>query len=134
MLHDQKCSSKRFLPAMKRAVIHHLEPNDHVDWTAFAEHESPDPYDDCGWFHVTIGATDNVGANDFQLCVATPRSVGRVKQSGSEPGIIVDRFDAATVRKAIYERVTSIEGLSWEEIVEQLRKFMRWEYEGMAGP
>ena len=115
-----------------RAQILSLESNNHLDWESFARYQSPDPYDDFGWFRVTIGASDVDGGNDFQVCVATPRADGRIKRSGSVPGILVDRFDADTVSKAVRERVESIEG-SWEQIVDQLRRFMRWEYEGMAG-
>jgi hypothetical protein len=115
------------------AEIHCLESNDFLDWKDFAEYQSRDPYDDYGWFHVTVGATDVEGSNDFQVCVATPRAVGRIKRTGAIPGILVDYFDAATVRNAVHVRIESVKGSSWDEIVAQLRKFMRWEYEGMAG-
>lgn len=116
-----------------QAEIHHLESNDYLDWVDFVRYESPDPYDDYGWFHVTVGATGVDGGNDFQVCVATPRAVGRIKRTGNVPGILVDYFDAATVRKAIVDRVTSVKGNTWEQIIDQLREFMHWEYEGMAG-
>jgi hypothetical protein len=115
------------------AEIHNLESNDHHDWQDFVDYQSPDPFDDYGWFHVTVGASGVDGGNDFQVCVATPRAVGRLKRMREVPGILIDRFDAESVRKAIYGRIESIEGCSWEQIVEQLRTFMRWEYEGMAG-
>ncbi|MEZ6116800.1 MAG: Imm8 family immunity protein [Pirellulaceae bacterium] len=116
-----------------QAEIHQLESNDHVEWNDFVQYQSPDPYDDYGWFHVTIGATGVPGGNDFQVCVATPRAVGRIKRDGFVPGILVDQFDAATVEKVIRDRVESVRGHSWDEVVNQLRDFMRWEYEGMAG-
>ena len=116
-----------------KAEVHHLESNDYTNWSDFEQHESPDPYDDFGWFHVTIGASGVEGGNDFQVCVATPRAVGRIKRAGSVPGILVDNFDADSVHRAIHDRVTSITGHSWDEFVDQLRKFMLWEYEGMAG-
>ena len=115
------------------AEVLYLESNEYPDWEAFAGYESADPYDDFGWFHVRIGASDGGGGNDFQVCVSTPRAIGRSRRSGGVPGVIVDRFDAATIHEAICERVSSVEGRDWEEIVEQLRKFMRWEYERMAG-
>ncbi|MBL8855173.1 MAG: hypothetical protein JNK57_14500 [Planctomycetaceae bacterium] len=118
---------------MMHAVIHCIESNDYAEWREFAEYQSPDPYDDFGWFHVTVGATDIDGGNDFQVCVSTRRAVWRVKRSGKTPGILVDYFDAANVRKAICDRIEAIEGCSWETIVEQLRTFMKWEYEGMTG-
>lgn len=124
---------RRRMHDVMQAEIHHLKSNDHVDWHDFVRYRSPDPYDDYGWFHVTIGASGVTGGNDFQVCVATPRAVGRVKRNGFVPGILVDQFDAATVEKAIHDRVDSVCGHSWEQIVDQLREFMRWEYEGMAG-
>ena len=119
---------------MMHAEVHYLESNDHFEWSDFVRYHSPNPYDDYGWFHVTVGATGIKGGNDFLVCVATPRAVGRARRTGSVPGIIVDRFDAPTVRKAIYDRVTAIKGHTWEQIVDQLREIMEWEYEGMAGP
>ena len=116
------------------AEIHHLESNDHVDWNDFVQHQSQDPYDDYGWFHVTIGVSGETGGNDFQVCVATPRAVGRIRRTGFLPGILVDQFDSHSVEKAIRDRVHSVHGNSWEQIVDQLREFMHWEYEGMAGP
>ena len=116
-----------------KAEIHHLESNDHVDWNDFVRYQSPDPYDDFGWFHVTIGVSGVTGGNDFQVCVATPRAVGRIKRGGFVPSILVDQFDAATVEKSIRDRVDSVSGHSWEQLVDQLREFMHWEYEGMAG-
>lgn len=116
-----------------QAEIHNLESNDHLDWDDFVRYQSPDLYDDFGWFHVTIGAVGESGGNDFQVCVATQRAVGRIKRTGFMPGILVDQFDSETVDKAIRDRVHSIHGHSWEQIVDQLREFMRWEYEGMAG-
>ncbi len=117
-----------------QAEIHHLESNDHVDWDDFVRYQSPDPYDDYGWFSVTIGAGGETGGNDFQVCVATPRAIGRIKRTGFIPGILVDQFDSETVEKAIRDRVAAVHGHSWDQIVDQLREFMRWEYEGMAGP
>ena len=116
-----------------QAEIHSLESMDHTNWDDFVCYRSADPYDDYGWFHLTIGSSGVTGGNDFQVCVATPRSVGRLKHDGFVPGILVDRFDAATVEKAIRDRIDLVAGHSWEQIVDQLQEFMRWEYEGMAG-
>ncbi len=118
---------------MIRAFVYSLEPNDHDDWSAFAASESIDPFDDFGWFHVTVGATDVEGGNDFQLCVSTPRAVNRAKLDGAIPGILVDRFDAQSVHNAVHVRICSIEVHTWDQIVDECRTFMHWEYEGMAG-
>ncbi len=111
--------------------IHNLQSNDYADWDDFVSYQSLDPYDDFGWFHLTIGIEGQVGGNDFQVCVATPKSIGRVQRSGSTPGIIVDQFDATSVRSAIIDRIESIKAYSWDQVVDQLRLFMHWEYEGM---
>ncbi|HUT89368.1 MAG TPA: Imm8 family immunity protein [Thermoguttaceae bacterium] len=118
---------------MIEARVLSLESNDHADWTDFEQYESADAYDDYGWFHVTIGASDMDGGNDFQVCVATPRACGRVRSAGAVPGILVERFDAETVQQAIGDRVSSISAHTWDQIVNELRTFMIWEYEGMAG-
>ncbi len=118
---------------MMQAEVHSLESNDHLEWSDFVRHESADPYDDYGWFHVTVGATNMTGGNDFQVCVATPRAFNRAKQSGFVPGILVDRFDAERVEAAVHDRVAATSAPTWDLLVEQLRSFMRWEYEGMAG-
>lgn len=115
-----------------RAEVRHLASNVHPDWQDFVDDPSPDPWDDYGWFHVTVGASDVDGGNDFQVCVATPKAIKRLRREAMGPGIVVERFDAASVRAAIHERIATVEGDSWDEIVEQLRVFMRWEYEGMA--
>jgi hypothetical protein len=127
MTHETMKTGERKL----QAEVHSLESNDHCDWATFAKHKVPDPYDDYGWFQVTVGTAGIHGDNDFQVCVATPRAVSRLRQAGMEPGILVDNFDAATVRKAIVDRVSSVSADTWEQIVDELRKFMHWEYEGM---
>lgn len=108
-----------------------LESNDHDEWTDFERITISDPHDNFGWFHVTIGATDVDGGNDFQVCIATKLAIGRARRSGSVPGIIVDRFDAETIRKVVTDTVQGVRGDSWDGIIAQLRKFMVWEYEGM---
>ena len=47
------------------------------------------------------------------------------------PGILVDRFDAETVGRAIRDRVAAIAAYEWFQVVDELREFMIWEYEGM---
>jgi len=116
---------------MLRAEVHNLQSNDHLDWSDFERSEAADLYDAYGWFHITIGAAGIEGGNDFQLCVATRRAVSRVKRSGAIPGLLVDRFDATTIQDAIKDRISAITAASWEQLVDQLRTFMLWEYEGM---
>lgn len=115
-----------------KAEIYYLASNDHADWADFVRYRSPDPYDDYGWFHLTIGAAGVIGGNDSQVCIATPRDISRIRNRGFVPGIMVDKFDPAIVEKAIRDRIDSIRVQSWEQLVDRLREFMHWEYEGMA--
>ncbi|MEI7461655.1 MAG: Imm8 family immunity protein [Pirellula sp.] len=108
-----------------------LESNDHDDWADFEQKTVSDPYNDFGWFHITVGATNVDGGNDFQVCIATKPAIGRARRSGSVPGIIVDRFDAETIRKAVTDTVQCIQEDSWDRTIERLCEFMIWEYEGM---
>lgn len=114
-----------------QAKILYLESNSYSSWEEFANSASDDPFDDFGWFHVTVGTEETDGGNDFQLCIATPKAVGRAKHNSSVPGLIVDRFNANTIKLALTHKISSIQANSWEEIVDQLRAFMHWEYEGI---
>lgn len=115
---------------MLSAEVRSLEACNHpIDWSEFIEYESPDPYDDFGWFRISVGATEVVGTNDFHVCVSTVRAIGRARRSGSSPGIIVDQFDAQSVSDAVHARVSGIQAHSWDQIVDELRTFAHWEYE-----
>jgi hypothetical protein len=117
---------------MVQTEVQHICPNDFDDWSAFERYDSPDPYDDFSWFTLTIGLVGEGAGDNFQVCVATPRAVSRVRESGQLPGVLVDRFDAETVSRALRERVASIVAHEWVQVVDQLREFMVWEYEGMG--
>lgn len=123
---------------MIQAAVQSICPNDFDGWAEFELYDSPDPYDDFSWFTLTIGLAGGLmgeeAGNNFQVCVSTPRAVSRAKKIGNHvPGILVDQFDAKSVEFAIRKRVSTIEAHSWMQIVEQLRQFMIWEYEGMSG-
>ena len=111
--------------------VQHICPNDFDGWSAFERYDSADPYDDFSWFTLTIGLAGEEAGNNFQVCVVTPRAVSRVRLTGHMPGILVNRFDADTVGRAIRDRVSSIQAHAWFQVVDQLREFMHWEYEGM---
>ncbi len=98
----------------------------------FERYQSPDPFNDYGWFTITVGEVGDPAGSNFQVCVATPRAVGRLKLAGYHPGILVDHYDPETVRQAIVDRVASLKGDHYQELIDQLRTFMHWEYEGMS--
>ena len=108
-----------------------IESDDYLNWDDFVQHQVSDPLDAYGWFTVTIGEVGDEAGSYFSVCVATPRAVGRLKVMGYRPGILVDHYDAESVERAIVERVASIKGHHYMDLVDQLRGIMQWEYEGM---
>ena len=118
-----------------RAELRAITPNDFADWNAFVASDRPDPWDDFGWFTLSISGDGMEGADLFQVVVSTPRAVSRAKGNGGRfRGVIVDSFDPDTIARTLRDQVSSINGLAWSDIVDQLQQSMFWEYEGMAGP
>ncbi len=116
------------------AELQEIVPNDFPGWDAFRQYRSADPLDDFAWFTLFIGIEGEDSADTFQVVVATPRAVGRIKsQHGSFPGLTVDHFDPNSIERTLKEYVSNFSGNTWEQIATQLRKRMLWEYEGMAG-
>lgn len=111
--------------------VRYIESTQYIDWEEFVRYQSPDPWDDYGGFTVTVGEVGDEAGSNFQVCVATPRAVGRMKRLDERPGILVDHYDPETVERAIIEKVTALKGNDYQDVIDQLRKFMHWEYEGM---
>lgn len=115
-----------------KAQLHDIAPNDHVNWASFAAHPSADPWDDYGWFSLTIGPHDDPGTNYFQVLVATPAAAGRARgKDRFFRGILVETFEPAVIEQTLRTYVESLRACHWQELVDQLRKVMCWEYEGM---
>lgn len=115
-----------------RAVLKGISPNDFLSWEEFRRYSSPDPWDDFGWFTLDVGADDEDGTNLFQVLVSTPAVVSRaIGDAGEFQGILVDRFDADEIQRVLRDRIASIRCHTWNDIVEELRTFSLWEYEGM---
>jgi hypothetical protein len=95
--------------------------------------ERADPWDDFGWFTLAIGPEGDPGSDWFQVLVTTPAAVSRAKGNAKAfQGIIVESFQPAVIIQTLQEYVASLKGLSWQELVDQLRQTMLWEYEGMG--
>ena len=116
-----------------RAELRAIDPNDHLGWDAFVAAERPEPWDDFGWFTLSIGPEGDPGTSYFQVLVSTPAAVSRAKgELGRFQGLIVDSFEPGVVETTLREYVSSLQGLTWQDLVEQLRRTMHWEYEGMG--
>ncbi len=116
-----------------KAQLRFIESNDTLDWQAFAARESPDPWDDWGWFTVGIGPDGEEGTDLFQVVICTPTAKHKTLDGNDVfRGLIVDSFDPESIRNVIHEFVSSVTGANWLDCVRQLQMALRWEYEGMA--
>jgi hypothetical protein len=116
-----------------KAELRSIESNDFLDWEEFAATERVNPWDDFGWFTVSIGPEGDPGSNWFQVLVSTPSAVPRAKGNAKRfRGIIVESFEPTVIARSLQEYIASLKGLTWQELVDQLRQTMHWEYEGMG--
>ena len=115
---------------MLRAELREISPNDYFGWEAFASSDRPEPWDDFGWFVLSIGVEGQEGSYLFQVLVATPAAVTRArKDDGHRRVLVVDSFAPDDLAAALKEHVSSITAPTWDGIVEQLQRTMYWEYE-----
>lgn len=99
-----------------------------------------DLLDDDKWnsycnFTVGIGLENKEGTDLFQLTLTTPKAQGQAFKAafnGTQSIHVVHQFTQSAIEHKIHELVSNIEGQSWMDITNQLRKFMHWEYEGMT--
>ena len=116
-----------------RAQLRFIESNDTLDWDTFAERETPEPWNDWGWFTLGIGPKDEEGTDLFQVVICTPAAKHKTIDGHEEfRGIVVDSFEPDTIKTELQEFVDSVSGLDWTDCVRQLQASLRWEYEGMA--
>lgn len=113
-----------------RAELRGIQANDIADWRDWSPSE---PGDEFQWFTVAIGSPGGVGADNFQVAVASPTALRMRSREGKFVGLVVERFQPALVERAIREFVKSCEASTWESIVDLLRTRMGWEFEGYRG-
>lgn len=116
-----------------KAELRSILPNDTLDWNAFVASPRQQPSDGFGWFTLDIGPEGHQGTNMFQVLISTPSAASQARSPGERQfrGFIVDLFEPEIIRSTLQSYVSSVSGQDWTEIVEQLRKRMEWEYEGM---
>jgi hypothetical protein len=116
-----------------RAEIGDILPfNENMDWEEFASNPSSTPWDDQLTFDLTIGPVGTQVREIFAVTVATYIASCRLQGKGRPfKGIIVESFEPELIRKAIHDHVASLESNTWQGLVDQLRKTMEWEYDGM---
>ncbi len=105
-----------------------IEANDIPNWPNWSP---ADASNELQWFTLTIGPPGDVGADLFQVAVATRMGVRQRRKKGKFIGLVVDRFEPKLVEAAIGDFVASCKAPTWAGVVDLLRMRMRWEYEGM---
>lgn len=78
---------------------------------------------------LSIGVEDSVGADYFYVDVFNLNWVKKSKFMLGYNSIIFDSDDFDELEKELKILVNSIEGESWEDILNILRKYFAWEYE-----
>ena len=115
---------------MFRAELRHVSPNDYASWDTFAAAPHPEPWDEFGWFVLEIGVAGEPETTSFQVLASTPAAVARAK--GGAPHrrvLVVDSFEPAALAASLKERVGGVIAPTWDGVVEELRRWMYWEYE-----
>jgi Immunity protein 8 len=116
-----------------RAELRAIEPNDYPGWDAFVAADRPTPWDDFGWFTLSIAPEGDPGADNFQMLVATPAAISLAKgNSGAFRGLVVNTFEPAVIAQTLRDHIASLQALTWQDLVDQFRRTMFWEYEGMG--
>ncbi|MGW0478613.1 Imm8 family immunity protein [Nonomuraea sp. NPDC003214] len=104
-----------------------------MDWTSGALHTSLDEKCFSILLQVFIGPVGGEGAESFDLIVCSPDYLRRaVFEMGIVDGayhLIVNSIDKERIESYLRKRVASVEGDSWERLVEELRRLGRWEYD-----
>ncbi len=87
----------------------------------------PDP-DDCAVeFHALIGPRGAAGAEEFAFRVVTPRYLLRMGPTWGRGYLIVERFEWEGVVRALAELLVQSARPTWEEIVMDLNRELRWQ-------
>src|SRR4051794_11871637 len=110
------------------AELRAIEANDIPGWPDWSP---ADALNELHWFTLTIGRPGDLGADLFQVVVATPTGIRQRQEKGRFVGLVVDRFEPKLVETAIRDFVASCKALTWSGVVDSLRTRMRWEYEGL---
>jgi Immunity protein 8 len=113
-----------------RAELRHISPNEFPDWQSFASAAHPEPWDEFGWFVLDIGVEGQEGTTLFEALVATPAAVPRAKSNDKQRRVlVVDSFEPEALAAALKGHVSAVNAHTWDDVVEQLRRNMYWEYE-----
>ncbi len=107
-----------------------LPMTDNYEWN---ELKVRDVWNEYNWFTLNIGIQGKEASDIFDVLISTPRAQGRARRENNiKQCFIVERFDRRTIENSVTQFVERITGMSWMDIVDQLREKINWEYEGMG--
>jgi len=86
-----------------------------------------DPRDCAVDFHALIGPRGGAGAEAFAFTVATPAHLLRLGPTWGRGYLVVESFDWEPVVRAIAELLVKCARPSWEEVVADLNRELRWQ-------
>jgi hypothetical protein len=109
-----------------QAEVKSIIANDIPEWPNWRPSDETDEFQ---WLTITIGPIGTVGADLFQIAIASYRGLNARQHKSKFVGLMVNEFDPQVIEQTIQNFVASIEAPTWEAIVEQLRSRMRWEFE-----
>jgi hypothetical protein len=114
-----------------RAELHSLD-------TADARHGALDAFvpEDSEHFGLavtaTIGPADGRGGEQFQFTVCSPSWLAaedRPKGFAFQRTLLLDRWSAELVERAIADLCRHTEGETWQEVAQKLSRYAHWEFE-----
>ena len=101
----------------------------HYDWSEIAIIEDWNHYQ---WFTLDIGISGDDGSDIFYALVATPAAEYLAKKENPDSHcFVVESFSKQSVIETLTSYVSGLSGASWDDFTEELKKVMKWEYEGM---
>jgi len=85
---------------------------------------------------IRIGLENDVGADDFECCVCTPRWLQQVvwEPKWGRHLLIVREFNLVAIEHHIHEYVKECSGNDWISIARMVARVLAWEFEDYEQP
>ena len=106
---------------------------DSSDVTDLFNYQPEDPEDFGFPLNLTIGIEGQKGADNFQLMIATPKYIQRMRPNQSavllRHYLLVFGYDFNEILDVINSYIGSINEDTWEKISEKVERLAQWEFE-----
>jgi len=104
-----------------------------IDMDQIERHEPADLRHFRIWVRAMVGPEGTDGEESFDISVCTPSWLDdECRRNGFVVGrhqLVVERFDAAYIKKVIIDLVEACEGETWQGVAERLSRIGFWEFE-----